>query len=162
MLNLALTAAAIMVGVYLATILGILVYYLVKLYHLKHPVTKEISYEEVVKLIEDAMFWDLVAKAASNKNATCDGENLNDTGYVTILQPCEYHNCPCHESREDCCNTGVEIDGKRYCKTLVDINKLCGLPSVKEKPDVSKILTDEECKLLAKSIVEYMEAADEK
>lgn len=162
MLNLALTAAAIMVGVYFATILGILVYYLVKLYRLKHPVTKNISYEEVVKLIEDSMFWDLVAKAATNKMATCDGETLNDTGYVTILQPCENNECPCHESREDCCNTGVEIDGKRYCKILVDINKLCGLPSVKEKPDVSKILTDEECKLLAKSIVEYMEATDEK
>ena len=162
MLNLALTAAAIMVGVYFATILGILVYYLVKLYRLKHPVTKNISYEEVVKLIEDSMFWDLVAKAATNKMATCDGETLNDTGNVTILQPCENNECPCHESREDCCNTGVEIDGKRYCKILVDINKLCGLPSVKEKPDVSKILTDEECKLLAKSIVEYMEATDEK
>lgn len=162
MLNLALTAAAIMVGVYLATILGILVYYLVKLYHLKHPKTGYISIEEVTKLVEDAMFWDLVAKIASDKKATCDGETLNDTGYVTILQPCENNNCPCHESREDCCNTGVEIDGKRYCKILVDINKLCGLPSVKEKPDVSKLLTDEECKLLAKSIVEYMEAADEK
>lgn len=162
MLNLALTIAAITVGVYLATILGVLVYYIIKLYHLKHPVTKEISYEEVVKLVEDTMFWDLVAKVASDKKATCDGENLNDTGYVTILQPCENNNCPCHESREDCCNTGVEIDGKRYCKILVDINKLCGLSSVKEKPDVSKLLTEEECKLLAKSIVEYMEAADEK
>lgn len=162
MLNLALTGAAIMVGVYLATILGILVYYLVKMYRLKHPKTDYISIEEVTKLVEDAMFWELVAKVAENKNATCDNENTNDTGYVTILQPCENNECPCHESREDCCNTGVEIDGKRYCKTLVDINKLCGLPSVKEKPDVSKILTDEECKLLAKSIVEYMEAADEK
>lgn len=157
MLNLALTIAAITVGVYLATILGILVYYIIKLYHLKHPKTKSISNEEVVKLIEDAMFWDLVAKVASNKMATCDTVPLNDEGYVTILQPCDNNECPCHESREDCCNTGVEIDGKRYCKVLVDINKLCGLPSVKEKPDVSKILTDEECKLLAKSIVEYME-----
>jgi hypothetical protein len=162
MLNLALTIAAITVGVYFTTILGILVYYIIKLYHLKHPKTGYISIEEVTKLVEDAMFWDLVAKIASDKKATCDGETFNDTGYVTILQPCENNNCPCHESREDCCNTGVEIDGKRYCKILVDINKLCGLPSVKEKPDVSKLLTDEECKLLAKSIVEYMEAADEK
>lgn len=162
MLNLALTIAAITVGVYLATILGILVYYPVKLYRLNHPKSKKISIEEVTKLVEDAMFWDLVAKIATDKKATCDNENLNDIGYVTILQPCENNNCPCHESREDCCNTGVEIDGKRYCKILVDINKLCGLPSVKEKPDVSKLLTDEECKLLAKSIVEYMEATDEK
>lgn len=157
MLNLALTLAAIMVGIYLATIMGILVYYLVKL-----PKTGSISIEEVAKLVEDAMFWDLVAKVATDKKATLDDETLTDTGYVTILQPCENNDCPCFDSREDCCTTGVDIDGKRYCKTLVDINKLCGLPSVKEKPDVSKLLTDEECKLLAKSIVEYMEAADEK
>lgn len=162
MLNLALTVAAITMGIYLATMLGILVYYIVKLYRLKHSKTNYISMEEVAKLVEDAMFWDLVAKVATDKKATCENETLTDIGYVTILQPCENNECPCHESREDCCNTGVEIDGKRYCKTLVDINKLCGLPSVKEKPDVSKILTDEECKLLAKSIVEYMEAADEK
>lgn len=160
MLNLALTLAAIMIGIYLATI-GILVYYLVKLYRLKHPKTGSISIEEVTKLVEDAMFWDLVTKVATDKKATID-ETLTDTGCVTILQPCENNNCPCFDSREDCCTTGVDIDGKRYCKTLVDINKLCGLPSVKEKPDVSKLLTDEECKLLAKSIVEYMEAADEK
>ena len=85
MLNLALTGAAIMVGVYLATILGILVYYIVKLYRSKHPKSKKISIEEVTKLVEDAMFWELVAKVAENKNATCDNENLNDTGYVTIL-----------------------------------------------------------------------------
>lgn len=162
MLNLALTIAVIIGDVFLVYTLGILVYYLVKMYRLKHPKTDYISIEEVTKLVEDAMFWDLVAKVAENKKATCDNENLNDIGYVTILQPCENNECPCHESREDCCNTGVEIDGKRYCKVLVDINKLCGLPSVKEKPDVSKILTDEECKLLAKSIVEYMEATDEK
>ncbi len=162
MLNLVLTIIATMCGVYFAFTIIILGCYAIKLYRLKHPKTKEISYEEIVKLIEDAAFWDAVAKAAEDKAATCDTAPFNDTGYVTILQPCEYHNCSCHESREDCCNTGVEIDGKRYCKTLIDINKLCGLPSVKEKPDVSKILTEEECKLLAKSIVEYMEEADEK
>ena len=146
--------------VYLAFIIfvvGTIAFYGVKWYHFKHPKTIYISIEEVTKLVENAMFWDLVTKIASDKKATCDGENLNDTGYVTILQSCENNSCPCHESREDCCNTDVEIDGKRYCKILVDINKLCGLPSVKEKPDVSKLLTDEECKLLAKSIVEYME-----
>lgn len=49
MLNLALTLAAIMIGIYLATIMGILVYYLVKLYRLKHPKTGSISIEEVME-----------------------------------------------------------------------------------------------------------------
>ena len=101
------------------------------------------------------MFWDLVVKVATDKKSICD-EPLNDTRYVVVLQPCKYNECPCFESREDCCNIGVDIDGNRYCKTLIDINKLCGLPSVKEKPDVSKMLTEEEGKLFAK---EYMEAS---
>ena len=134
---------------------ALVVIVLMFLYCLKHPKTSYISEEEVIKLVEDAMFWDLVVKVATDKKSVCD-EPLNDTRYVVVLQPCKYNECPCFESREDCCNIGVDIDGNRYCKTLIDINKLCGLPSVKEKPDVSKMLTEEEGKLFAK---EYMEAS---
>ena len=140
--------------IYFASLVVVILMFLYCLKH-KRPKTSYISEEEVIKLVEDAMFWDLVVKVATDKKSVCD-EPLNDTGYVVVLQPCKYNECPCFESREDCCNTGVEIDGNRYCKTLIDINKLCGLPSVKEKPDVSKMLTDEECKLFAK---EYMEAS---
>ena len=134
---------------------ALVVVILVFLYFLKRPKTRYISEEEVIKLVEDAMFWDLVVKVVTDKKAVCD-EPLNDTGYVAVLEPCKCSECPCFESREDCCNVGVEIDGNRYCKTLIDINKLCGLPSVKEKPDVSEMLTEEESKLFAK---EYMEAS---
>lgn len=134
---------------------ALVVIVLMFLYCLKRPKTDFISNEEVMKLVEDAMFWDLVVKVATDKKSVCD-EPLNDTGYVAVLQPCKYNECPCFESREDCCNVGVDIDGNRYCKTLIDINKLCGLQSVKEKPDVSKMLTDEECKLFAK---QYMDAS---
>lgn len=139
--------------IYFAALVVIVLMFLYCLKH-KRPKTSYISEEEVIKLVEDAMFWDLVVKVATDKESVCD-EPLNDTGYVVVLQPCKYSECPCFESREDCCHTGVEIDGNRYCKTLIDINKLCGLPSVKEKPDVSKMLTEEEGKLFAK---EYMEA----
>lgn len=137
---------------------ALVVFIIMFLYCLKHkrPKTSYISEEEVIKLVEDAMFWDLVVKVATDKKSTLKDETLNDTGYVVVLQPCKYSECPCFESREDCCNIGVDIDGNRYCKTLIDINKLCGLPSVKEKPDVSKMLTEEESKLFAK---EYMEAS---
>ena len=140
--------------IYFAALVVIVLMFLYCLKH-KRPKTSYISEEEVIKLVEDAMFWDLVVKVATDKKSVCD-EPLNDTGYVVVLQPCKYNECPCFESREDCCNIGVDIDGNRYCKTLIDINKLCGLPSVKEKPDVSKMLTEEECKLFAK---EYMEAS---
>ena len=140
--------------IYFAALVVIVLMFLYCLKH-KRPKTSYISEEEVIKLVEDAMFWDLVVKVATDKKSICD-EPLNDTGYVVVLQPCKYNECPCFESREDCCNIGVDIDGNRYCKTLIDINKLCGLPSVKEKPDVSKMLTDEECKLFAK---QYMDAS---
>lgn len=136
---------------------ALMIIILMFLYCLKRPKTSYISEEEeVIKLVEDAMFWDLVVKVATEKKSTIKDEPLNDTGYVAVLEPCKCSECPCFESREDCCNIGVEIDGNRYCKTLIDINKLCGLPSVKEKPDVSKMLTDEECKLFAK---QYMDAS---
>lgn len=141
--------------IYFAALVVIVLMFLYCLKH-KRPKTSYISEEEVIKLVEDAMFWDLVVKVATDKESTLKDETLNDTGYVVVLQPCKYNECPCFESREDCCRTGVEIDGNRYCKTLIDINKLCGLPSVKEKPDVSKMLTDEECKLFAK---QYMDAS---
>lgn len=141
--------------IYFAALVIIVLMFLYCLKH-KRPKTSYISEEEVIKLVEDAMFWDLVVKVATDKESTLKDETLNDTGYVVVLQPCKYNECPCFESREDCCHTGVEIEGSRYCKTLIDINKLCGLPSVKEKPDVSKMLTDEECKLFAK---QYMDAS---
>lgn len=134
---------------------ALVVIVLMFLYCLKRPKTDYISEEEVIKLVEDAMFWDLVVKVATDKKSVCD-ESLNDTGYVAVLEPCKYSECSCFESREDCCRTGVEIDGNRYCKILIDINKLCGLPSVKEKPDVSKMITEEEGKLFAK---QYMDAS---
>lgn len=141
--------------IYLAALVIIVFMFLYCLKH-KHPKTNYISEEEVIKLVEDAMFWDLVVKVATDKESITKDEPLNDTGYVAILEPCKYSECSCFESREDCCRTGVEIDGNRYCKILIDINKLCGLPSVKEKPDVSKMLTDEEGKLFAK---QYMDAS---
>lgn len=140
--------------IYFAALVVIVLMFLYCLKH-KRPKTSYISEEEVIKLVEDAMFWDLVVKVATDKKSVCD-EPLNDTGYVAVLEPCKYSECSCFESREDCCRTGVEIDGNRYCKILIDINKLCGLPSVKEKPDVSKMLTDEEGKLFAK---QYMDAS---
>ena len=141
--------------IYFAALVVIVLMFLYCLKH-KHPKTSYISEEEVIKLVEDAMFWDLVVKVATEKKSTIKDEPLNDTGYVAVLEPCKYSECPCFESREDCCTASVEIDGNRYCKILIDINKLCGLPSVKEKPDVSEMLTEEESKLFAK---EYMEAS---
>jgi hypothetical protein len=139
----------------LITTVLVLLFVVYKMYWLKKPKSREISIEEVEKLIEDDEFWNTVKKVVEGKHIS--DESIEDTGYVVILKPCEGYDCPCNDSREDCCLTGVEIEGKKYCKCCVDINKLCGLPGTKKKPDVSKILTDEECKILAEKIVENME-----
>ena len=79
--------------IYFAALVVIVLMFLYCLKH-KHPKTSYISEEEVKKLVEDSMFWDLVVKVVTDKKAVCD-EPLNDTGYVVVLQPCKYSECPC-------------------------------------------------------------------
>lgn len=136
----------------LITTVLVVSFVLYKMYWLRKPKSREISVEEVKKLVEDAEFWNTVKKVVEDKNIS--NEPTEDTGYILILEPCEGYSCPCNDNREDCCSTGVEIEGKKYCKYCIDINKLCGLPSTKKKPDVSKMLTNEECKILTEKIVE--------
>lgn len=117
--------------------------------------SKNISLKSVETIIEEANFWssiERVAKGEAENDAKCE-----DTGYAYVLMPCEYHNCACSESREDCCYTKVDIDDKRYCKVLINLNRLCGLPDGKDKPDANLILTEEEAKVLGDKIVEFIQ-----
>lgn len=59
---------------------ALVVIILMFLYCLKRPKTSYISEEEVIKLVEDAMFWDLVVKVTTEKKSTIKDEPLNDTG----------------------------------------------------------------------------------
>lgn len=116
--------------------------------------SKEISLKSVETIVEEANFWssiERVAKGEAKNDAKC-----KDTGYAYVLMPCQYHNCACSESREDCCYTKVDIDDKRYCKVLINLNRLCGLPDGKDKPDTNIILTEEEAKVLGDKIVEFI------
>lgn len=115
--------------------------------------SKKITLESVEKIVEEANFWKDVEKVVKGEKGDVE---CKDTGYVYVLMPCEHHNCACSESREDCCYTKVDIGDKRYCRVLVNINRLCGLPDVKDKPDASLILTEEEAKVLGDKIVEFI------
>ena len=115
--------------------------------------SKKISLESVEKIVEEANFWKDIEKVAKGEKGDVE---CKDTGYVYVLMPCEYHNCACSESREDCCYTKVDIGDKRYCRVLVNINRLCGLPDGKDKPDANLILTEEEAKILGDKIVEFI------
>ena len=151
-MNIGIIFAFVFIVMYFATVW---ILFALLLRNNEKPKAKDISYEEVVKLIEDFQFWETVKEVAEGKG--CDKIPMTDSGYIAVLQPCEHRNCSCHESREDCCNTRVEIDGQDYCRVLININKLCGLPEAKEVPDVRQLLTNEECELLANKLIEFME-----
>lgn len=116
--------------------------------------SKEITMKSVENIIEEANFWSSVEKVTKGEKGDVE---CKDTGYAYVLMPCEYYKCPCSESREDCCYTKVDIGDKRYCKVLVNLNRLCGLPDSKEKPDTNLILTEEEAKVLGDKIVEFIQ-----
>lgn len=115
--------------------------------------SKKISLESVEKIVEEANFWKDIEKVAKGEKGDVE---CKDTGYVYVLMPCEHHDCACSESREDCCYTKIDIGDKRYCRVLVNINRLCGLPDGKDKPDANLILTEEEAKILGDKIVEFI------
>lgn len=115
--------------------------------------SKKISIESVENILDEANFWRDIEKAAKGEKGDIE---CKDTGYVYALMPCEYYKCACSESREDCCYTGVNIGDERYCRVLININRLCGLPDGKDKPDTSLILTEEEAKILGDKIVEFI------
>lgn len=117
--------------------------------------SKEIPLKSVEKIVEEANFWSSVERVV--KGEAENDAKLEDTGFVYVLMPCEHHNCACSESREDCCFTKVDIGDERYCRVLVNINRLCGLPDGKDKPDANLILTDEEAKILGDKIVEFIQ-----
>lgn len=116
--------------------------------------SKEISMESVKNIIEEASFWSNIEKASKGEKS--DDIECKDTGYAYVLMPCENYECACSESREDCCYSKVDIGDKRYCKVLVNLNRLCGLPDSGERPDANIILTEEETKILGDKIVEFI------
>lgn len=117
----------------------------------------EMSIEEVKQLVEDFQFWEMVQKCV--KGEELDNEMQPGDGCVEVLVPCMYHECSCHESREDCCNTGVDgEDGKKYCSIKINLSKLCGVEEPTPQKKDENLLTDEELKQLSKYIIELMKA----
>lgn len=116
--------------------------------------SKEISMKSVENIIEEANFWSEVEKASKGEKS--DEAECKDTGYAYVLMPCKYYECSCSESREDCCYSKVDIGDKRYCKVLINLNRLCGLPESEERPDANILLTEEEAKILGDKIVEFI------
>lgn len=116
--------------------------------------SKEIPLKSVEKIVEEANFWSSIERVVKGEKS--DEAECKDTGYAYVLMPCKHYECACSESREDCCYSKVDIGDKRYCKVLVNLNRLCGLPDSGERPDANIILTEEEAKILGDKIVEFI------
>ena len=145
MINIVIYFTAVCLGMALSV-----VFYLFKN---KNP-SKEISLKSVETIIEEANFWSNIEKASKGEKGD---DECEDTGYAYVLMPCTNYECACSEAREDCCYSKVDIGDKRYCKVLVNLNRLCGLPDSGKKPDANIILTEEEAKILGDKIVEFIQ-----
>lgn len=105
--------------------------------------------KNVAKLIEDPPFWKKAALIAKKKNADIPAE---DAGWIEVFEPCRGMDCPCSPGREDCCRNIVVKDGKEFCRSYVNINKLCGLSDETVTGSVGT-LTPQECKDLTEYIL---------
>lgn len=129
------------------------------------PKEKEITMEEVLKFLSESNNEGRndICRAILNsctEEFPADAE-MKDLEFVEVLQPCAQHDCSCHVTREDHCNNHVEINGIEYCRSYINLNKLCGIPSKLDKPD-DKVLTAEEAKKAADYIVGFINSLDSK
>lgn len=110
----------------------------------------ELTMEQVQKMVEDQLFWELAEKIASGK---ADESCTNFTNMVELLVPCESpRDCPCDETRADCCNGLIGEDGKLYCKKYFNLNKNCDVDENGNYIDPRKLLTDAEIKQMSQIV----------
>lgn len=105
--------------------------------------------KNIAKLIEDPLFWKKAALIAKKKNADIPAE---DAGWIEVFESCRGMDCTCSPGREDCCRNLVVKDGKEFCRSYVNINKLCGLSDETATGSVGT-LTPQECKDLTEYIL---------
>lgn len=119
--------------------------------------SKEISLEEVAKMFENQWFLEMVD--FYNKGQVSPGIPVSD-GNVEVYFECENQSeCLAFPDR---CEEGwyKYIDGKRYCKGVVNLTKLvCGEEAAKEQAEKAKksdLLTQSEIDLLADALVKSL------
>lgn len=105
--------------------------------------------KNVTKLIEDPLFWKKAASIAKKKNADIPTE---DVGQIEVFEPCRGMDCACSPVREDCCRDLVIKDEKEFCRSYVNISRLCGL-SDETVTGSAEVLTPQECKDLINYIL---------
>jgi len=91
--------------------------------------SKEISMEEVMKIIDDKNFIEMVSNFIRNPMAsekyTVDINNADNV--VRLTQNCVGPECPCSPQREDCCNNNCD-----KCSIIIPMSKFNKMINFKE------------------------------
>ena len=93
------------------------------------PDSKEISMEEVMKMIDDKNFIEMVSNCIKNPMANKKfSVNINaENNSVCLTQNCVGQECPCSPQREDCC----ENYGDK-CSIIIPMSKFNEMINFKE------------------------------
>lgn len=116
----------------------------------------ELTLQDVASWLDDHNFI-MMAKGDLDPTA----KTLEGSEWAPILVPCEGHDCSLHVTNIGYpCTQGIEIDGKIYCRYLVN---LCDptLPFKRVPEADPKMLTDEEIHMMSDLIARIKEASNE-
>lgn len=128
------------------------------LYLKNKPKYKRISNEETINIVnvdgekftldvDDETLFKLVEKHCRENYKP---KKLEGSNYFEALVPCECHECAQHPTREDCCNSLVEIDGKLLCRRYYNFDNL-----KKEGKLKNDKLTQEEVKIFTDAFMKW-------
>jgi hypothetical protein len=95
------------------------------------PDYKEISMEEVMKMIDDKNFIEMVSNCIKNPMANEKYTiNINaEDNSVCLTQNCIGSECPCSPQREDCCRNNY---GDDKCSIIIPMSKFNEMINFKE------------------------------
>lgn len=122
---------------------------------------KKMSLEELANFVESMDFYNMVEAYAKNQAENLPTLPTEDTGGWSICnRECGGQQCFAYRELDGQCPKDVEIGGKHYCRTYINLNKLCNVEPYSEsipdnmvpRDDLPPILSDEQCKELAEEI----------
>ena len=142
--------------VIVALILGIVLGAVVMYFMSRHSAEKgqEMTMQEVVAWLDVRNFIAMAKDQIEGRNTN---PPLEGSEWAPVLVPCFGHECARHVTNEECCKDAVEVQGKMYCRCLINlINPTAPVRSVPE--DDPKMLTDEEIQMMTTLIERIKDA----
>lgn len=119
------------------------------------PVGKELSEEEVKKMIDDQCFIEFIQSCIES----CDCEQSKSTDFVEVCYPCTAADkSKCIAWPDRCEDVGG--DGT-VCKKIINLSKLCGVaPEQTVVVRDKSLVTDSEAKQLSEILTNYFNSKE--